>query len=200
MQMQVWPLPVSTTFGVGQAEACKAITRWAMHVRYAGVASLRWMLVAALAVTPAMAQERNPERNAYFGETHLHTSWSVDAWVMGNRLTGPDDALKYAQGQTIKHPLGFDIKIDTPLDFMGVTDHSEYVGVTREANTPGSYVSKLPEAQPMIMKDPNSSEEQQRVFSYLLKLAGGAPVKAFMSPKVTATVWAEACKIADENN
>ena len=56
---------------------------------------------------------------------------------MGNRITGPDDALKYAQGQTIKHPMGYDIKIDTPMDFMGVTDHSEYVGVTKEANTPG---------------------------------------------------------------
>ncbi len=56
--------------------------------------------------------------------------------------------------------MGFDIKIDTPLDFMGVTDHSEYVGVTKEANTPGSYVSKLPAAQPMIMKDPNSQAEQ----------------------------------------
>ena len=119
---------------------------------------------------------------------------------MGNRITGPDDAYKYAQGQTIKHPMGFDIKIDTPLDFMGVTDHSEYVGVTKQANTPGSYVSKLPEAQPMIMKDPNSQAEQQQVFSYLLKLAGSAPVKAFMSPKVTATVWKENVKIADENN
>ena len=81
---------------------------------------------------------------------------------MGNRITGPDDAYKYAQGQTIKHPMGFDIKIDTPLDFMGVTDHSEYVGVTKQANTPGSYVSKLPEAQPLIMKDPNSPAEQNR--------------------------------------
>ena len=88
-----------------------------------------------LSTLPSQA-EPNPERNAYFGETHIHTSWSVDAWLMGNRLTGPDDALKYAQGQTIKHPLGYDIKIDTPLDFMGVTDHSEYVGVTKEANTP----------------------------------------------------------------
>ena len=69
-------------------------------------------------------QQPNPERNAYFGETHIHTSWSVDAWVMGNRLTGPDEAYKYAQGQTIKHPMGFDIKIDTTMDFMGVTDHS----------------------------------------------------------------------------
>ena len=78
--------------------------------------------------------------------------------------------MKYAQGQTIKHPLGYDIKIDTPIDFMGVTDHSEYVGVTKEANTPGSLVSKLPEAQPLIMKDPNSSAEQNKVFTYLLKL------------------------------
>src|SRR5215813_5529034 len=172
----------------------------AMHVRNARVASLMWALVATLAVVPAMAQERNPERNAYFGETHIHTSWSVDAWLMGNRLTGPDDAYKYAQGQTVKHPMGFDIKIDTPMDFMGVTDHSEYVGVTKQANTPGSYVSKLPEAKPMIMKDPNSQAEQQQVFSYLLKLAASPPVKAFMDPKVTSTVWKENVRIADENN
>jgi len=152
------------------------------------------------AATAASVPQPNPERDAYFGETHIHTSWSVDAWVMGNRITGPADAYKYAQGETIKHPMGFDIKIDTPMDFMGVTDHSEYVGVTKQANTPGSYVSKLPEAQPMIMKDPTSPEEQNRVFSYLLKLGAGAPVKAFMDPKITATVWKENVQIADEQN
>lgn len=159
------------------------------------------VLLFGLATPAAVAaQQPNPERNAYFGETHLHTSWSVDAWVMGNRMTGPGEALKYAQGQTIKHPLGYNITIDTPLDFMGVTDHSEYVGVTREANTPGSYVSKLPEAQPMIMKDPSSTAEQNRVFSYLLSLTNGPPVKAFMDPKVTETVWKENVKLANENN
>jgi hypothetical protein len=163
-------------------------------------ARLMLILATTLGVAPVLAQEKNPERNAYFGETHIHTSWSVDAWVMGNRITGPDDAYKYAQGQTIKHPMGYDIKIDTPMDFMGVTDHAEYVGVTKQANTPGSYVSKLPEAQPMIMKDPNSQAEQQQVFSYLLKLAASPPVKAFMDPKVTSTVWKENVRIADENN
>ena len=144
--------------------------------------------------------EKNPDRNAYFGEEHIHTSWSVDAWVMGNRITGPDDAYKYAQGQTIKHPLGYDIKIDTPMDFMGVTDHSEYVGVTRLANTPGSAVSKLPEAQPMIMTDPNSQEQQQRVFLYLLSLTSKPPIKAFMTPEVAGTIWKENVQIADANN
>jgi hypothetical protein len=156
------------------------------------LAAMLWSVVAVA--------EPNPERNAYFGEEHIHTSWSVDAWVMGNRLTGPGEALKYAQGESIKHPMGFDIKIDTPLDFMGVTDHAEYVGVTKQADTPGSYVSKLPEAQPMIMKDPSSQEEQQKVFSYLLKLAASPPVKAFMDPKVTSSVWKENVKLADENN
>lgn len=156
-------------------------------------------LSAWLLALPALGAP-NPERDAYFGETHIHTSWSVDAWIMGNRITDPGDALKYAQGQTIKHPLGYDITIDTPLDFMGVTDHSEYVGVTKQANTPGSFVSKLPEAQPLIMKDPNSAAEQQQVFSYLLQLATRPPIAAFMQPQVAGTVWADNVRLANENN
>jgi len=145
--------------------------------------------------------EKNPDRNAYFGEEHIHTSWSVDAWLMGNRITGPDDAYKYAQGQTIKHPMGYDIKIDTPMDFMGVTDHSEYVGVTKEANTPGSYVSKLPEAQPLILKNPNDQADIQKTFTYLVDLMSSSkPVKAFMSPEVAGSIWKENVKIADANN
>lgn len=157
-------------------------------------------LAALTATLVAWADEPNPNRNAYFGETHLHTSWSVDAWIFGNRITGPADAYKYAKGETIKHPMGFDIKIDTPLDFMGVTDHSEYVGVTKQANTPGSYVSKLPAAQPLVLKDPNDPADVSKVFSYLLKLAGSAPIPALVDPKVTSTVWKENVKLADEAN
>jgi hypothetical protein len=52
----------------------------------------------------------------------------------------------------------------------------------------------------MIMKDPSSQAEQQKVFLYLLKLAASPPVKAFMDPKITGTVWKQNVKIADENN
>ena len=142
----------------------------------------------------------NPDRNAYFGEEHIHTSWSMDAWLMGNRITDPNDALKYAQGQTIKHPMGYDITIDTPMDFMGVTDHSEYVGITAEANTPGSAVSKMPEAQPLILKNPNDQAEIQRAFTYLVGLNSGPPVKTFMSPAVAGSIWKKNVEIADANN
>jgi hypothetical protein len=50
--------------------------------------------------------EKNPDRNAYFGEEHIHTSWSVDAWVFGNRITGPDDALKIRPGTDDQAPNG----------------------------------------------------------------------------------------------
>jgi hypothetical protein len=62
--------------------------------------------------TPARP-ERNPDREAYFGETHVHTSWSFDAFIFGNHVTGPADSYKYFKGETIKHPLGYDIKIET---------------------------------------------------------------------------------------
>jgi hypothetical protein len=77
--------------------------------------------VALVGSSTAAFAQGNPLRDAYFGETHIHTSWSLDAWLFGNRMTGPADAYKYFQGESIKHPLGYNIQIDAPLDFAGVT-------------------------------------------------------------------------------
>jgi len=156
--------------------------------------------VTLLTFATANAEEPNPDRNAYFGEQHIHTSWSVDAWLFGNHLTGPAEAYEYAKGQTIKHPLGYDISIEQPLDWMGVTDHSEYVGITKMANTPGSPVSKMPEAQPLILKDPNNPADVQKVFLYLVGLVSKPPVKAFMTPQVAGTIWKENTEIANKAN
>ena len=155
--------------------------------------------VLSIAATSVLAQG-NPLRNAYFGETHVHTSWSLDAWTFGDRETGPGDAYKYFKGETIKAPLGYDVRIDTPLDFAGVTDHSEYVGVVKEANDPSSPISKLPAAQPLILKN-NSPEEAQRVFLYVVThLMGGAPNKALMSSEVAHTVWDKNVQLANKAN
>jgi hypothetical protein len=149
---------------------------------------------------PALAQVKNPDREAYFGETHIHTSWSLDAWLFGNRLTDPGDAYKYFKGEPIKHPAGYEVKITTPLDWAGVTDHSEYVGVIRLANDPSSSISKLPAAQPLIMKA-QTPAEMQRIFLYGVKvLMGGPPVKALTSPEVAGTVWKQNVELADKAN
>src|ERR1700737_2674705 len=154
--------------------------------------------LVCLVVSPAFAQG-HPPRCAYFGETHAPTSWSPDAWLFGNRVTDPGDAYKYFKGETIKHPLGYDIKIETPLDFAGVTDHSEYVGVVRLANDPSSPISKMPAAAPLVLKN-DSPEEVQRVYLDAIKMVSGAPVKALMAPEIAHTVWDENVQFADKAN
>ena len=56
-------------------------------------------------------QKRNLDRNAYFGDLHVHTTNSFDAFAFGTLAT-PYDAYRYAQGGAIKHPAGFDMQLD----------------------------------------------------------------------------------------
>jgi hypothetical protein len=171
------------------------------NLRLATKAALVLGLVGS-AAAPAFGQTKNPDREAYFGETHVHTSWSLDAWLFGNRITDPGDAYKYFKGEPIKHPAGFEVKIETPLDWAGVTDHSEYVGVIKFANDPKSPVSKLPAAQPLIINPAKPlAEEMQRIFVYGVKvLMGGPPVKSLMSPDIAGTVWKETVALAEKAN
>jgi hypothetical protein len=117
----------------------------------------------ALSLLPASAQ-KNPLRDAYFGETHMHTSWSFDAYVFGNIKTGPEDAYKFAMGEPIEHPGGYQVKITRPLDFMAVTDHAEYAGTVRLANDPDSPISKLPIAEKLKVKE---LDDIQRIYLFL---------------------------------
>ena len=68
---------------------------------------------------------------------------------------------KYYMGETIKHPLGYNIKIDTPLDFAGVTDHAEYAGVVRLSNDPTSPLSKMPFAKELVV---HNAADIQRIY------------------------------------
>ncbi len=70
----------------------------------------------------------NPSKNAYFGDLHIHTSWSFDAFVSGVR-TSPDDAYRYGKGESIPHVSGKEIQMNRPLDFMAVSDHAEYMNL-----------------------------------------------------------------------
>ena len=67
--------------------------------------------------------ERNTNRDAFFGDLHVHTMYSFDAFIFGTTAS-PDDAYRYAKGGAIKHPLGFDMQLDDPLDFYAITDHA----------------------------------------------------------------------------
>jgi hypothetical protein len=97
------------------------------------------LIVSALVATTGAASEpcsdRNPLRNVYWGELHVHTALSSDAW-RSRVATTPDEAYGFARGETISiPPLNADgeptqaITIDRPLDFAAVTDHAESMGL-----------------------------------------------------------------------
>jgi hypothetical protein len=64
----------------------------------------------------------------YFGDTHLHTSYSADAGMIGNTL-GPDEAYRFAKGEVIASSTGLPARLARPLDFMVVADHAENLGL-----------------------------------------------------------------------
>jgi len=73
------------------------------------------------------AQQSFPDR-VYFGDTHLHTAYSADAGMAGNTL-GPDAAYRFAKGETVVSSTGMPARLQRPLDFLVVADHSENLGL-----------------------------------------------------------------------
>ena len=111
---------------------------------------LRWLVldVALVMALPITAQDLKPAKEdftppkqeyspyfedhfpdrVFFGDTHLHTSWSADVGMAGGTL-GPDSAYKVARGETVTAQSGWKVKLIKPLDFLVVADHAENLGL-----------------------------------------------------------------------
>ncbi|MDE2976539.1 MAG: DUF3604 domain-containing protein [Acidobacteriota bacterium] len=84
------------------------------------------------------AHAPNPLRDAYFGDLHVHTRFSFDAYLFQTR-TGPDDAYRFAKGEAIEHPSGHQLQLQSgAFDFQAVTDHGMYLGVMPDMDNAGS--------------------------------------------------------------
>ena len=80
--------------------------------------------------SPAPAAADFP-RQAYWGDTHVHTGWSADAGMDG-AITTPDDAYRFALGETVESNTGIEAKLKRPFDWFLVSDHSDGMGVINE--------------------------------------------------------------------
>ena len=106
------------------------------YIRYLHVVTLTFLSsVSVLATAEDSPGEpgreaggANPLRNVYFGEQHLHTANSPDAFVVKG-LQSWDEAYQWAMGEeVVLKSSGQKIKKSTPYDFVGITDHAEYFG------------------------------------------------------------------------
>jgi hypothetical protein len=123
-----------------------------MRTTTIGLFALGSMLLAASAFAADSAGEpgrskgkKNPLNNVYFGEQHLHTQNSPDAFAMGTRNT-PDDAYNFAKGKAVKkNTSGKMVQKITPYDWAAVTDHAGYFGVFPQFSDPKSALIYAPD-------------------------------------------------------
>lgn len=71
-------------------------------------------------------------KTVFWGDTHLHTSLSVDANRDGDKLLGPAEAYRFARGETVTAHNGMPVRLRRPLDFLVAADHAEGLGVMRD--------------------------------------------------------------------
>ncbi len=150
--------------------------------------------------------QANPDKNAYFGDLHVHTANSLDAYTFGT-ITSPADAYRYAQGGAILHPSGYQIQLSRPLDFYAVTDHAYFLGLLNEAADTNSKFSHYEVSKPLH----NLNNPAGTGFLSLLKRANlfrplarsivdgieNGEIDGSLVSDIGRSVWQETIKAAD---
>lgn len=140
----------------------------------------------------------NPTRNAYFGELHVHTRYSFDAFAFGTVAT-PDDSYAFAKGEPLQHPAGFEMKLDRPLDFQGVTDHGMYLGMLPAMTEPGSPAFEHPMAPQM--RSVETVDDRRSMFVDMMPyLAGADGTRQYLDQSVVESAWADIVAAANRHN
>jgi len=153
------------------------------------------LLVLASAATHAQ------ETRLLWGDTHLHTSYSFDAYTLGNTSADPDTAYRFAKGLPVIHPAHrAQVRIDRPLDFLVVTDHAAGLGAMAElaAGNPLLVGTELGQRWRKML----AAGELNATFGEIVKLGTAEPEKiAFLNDEgVFRTAWKYVAETADRHN
>lgn len=156
---------------------------------------------AQTAMESAVATKRNPLRNAYFGDVHVHTQLSFDAYLFGTRRT-PDDAYEFAKGAAIEHASGLEMQMKKPLDFLAVADHAFLLGMMRSMADPDSpYADHEVAAAVRGATDAaGSGAAFQAVLGYLRAIQSDNRDNDLDDRTVMRSAWQEIIEAAERHN
>ncbi len=153
---------------------------------------------AAAPAREATALPGSPTRNAYFGDLHIHTKNSFDAYIFGTRST-PDDAYRFAKGETIRLDAGYDVElVGPPLDFLAVTDHGEYLGIIPAMADPEHPLSQTETAQAGFGNDPIAA--RNAFLRVGTSFVVGQPIEEIYDQELMDSTWASVVEAAERHN
>ncbi|MFT6988928.1 MAG: hypothetical protein ACJASL_000894 [Paraglaciecola sp.] len=135
--------------------------------------------------------------NVFFGDTHLHTSYSTDAGMVGNTL-GPEEAYRIARGETVKASFGEYVKLKRPLDFVVISDHAENLGLA-PAIREGNPILQKNEWGKKIVKHANTPGEFPQAFDmFVAAITDGK--NPLSGTGLEATYWQKSTAAAERFN
>ena len=134
------------------------------------------------------AGKANPLNNVYFGEQHLHTTTSVDAYIQGNHKNTIEDAFNYNKGKPVKKWItGETLQRRTPYDWTAVTDHAEYMGIFSILTEPNNPLANDPVVKQL---QSGNADKQDAAFVRIAdSLTSGNVYEPFNNKKVIRSVW-----------
>jgi len=140
---------------------------------------------------------KNPLNNIYFGEQHLHTQDSPDAFQMGTRNT-QDDAYNFCKGKAIKKSTGGTVQKKTPYDWCATTDHALMLGLMPKTLDSSSPISKTEIAKLLQKGTPEAGE---KAFGLMMgKIQKGVLPEGFNDKDLQRSAWANQKKITNKHN
>ncbi len=145
----------------------------------------------------APVQGGSDTRNAYFGDLHVHTMYSFDAFIFGTAVS-PDDAYEYAKGKPVRHPGGFDMQLRVPFDFYAVTDHAYYLGIIRAMTDPTTAVSKHEAARGLA--DLSDTASRISKFQEILGYMSSDRSDDLRDEGIMRSAWEDIVAAADRHN
>lgn len=157
------------------------------------------VLTTAMAVLGSVQAADAPQRELYWGDTHLHTGYSPDAYLMMNRDTDPDTAYRFARGLPVTEALtGAKIRIGTPLDFLVVSDHGEYMGVIPEIMKGNPLVANTDFGK--WFREKADAGEFIEAFSALIaQVNAGESDPDLDNPEINSLIWNRIIDAADRH-
>lgn len=149
----------------------------------------------------------HPQTKLFWGDTHVHTNLSGDSAMFGNRLVGPEEAYRFAQGEAVMSNLGKAAQLETPLDFLLVSDHAETMAAMWQLRNPTETqraVDKLQNAFAMVEGGlaaiPKGVSQIETVNVELSNAATELLYGPNSEPHSASKAWQSAIKIADQFN
>lgn len=136
----------------------------------------------------------------YWGDTHLHTSYSGDAFAMGDETADPDTAYRFAKGQPVIHPYSrVRVQLERPLDFLVVADHAEYMGLMQLVRDKSPLLENSDIGKQLVqMWDEKGSKAVY--YNAAGSIVKGAPYEELLTQAIRQPIWDKIIDAAETNN